>query len=225
MVTFLAAWALLAGVAPAEPQNTLSASEKRQGWQLLFDGKTTAGWRNFRSDSIRPGWKVEEGALVCADPYQAGDIVTTDEFQWFELRIDYRMSPGSNSGIMFHSTEEEFATWATGPEIQLYDNRADPNGQLAGWLYDLYRAPVDTTKPAGEWNSLRIVIAPKKSEVFMNGTKYYEFVLGSQEFKERVAKSKFGSMSKFAVAGKGRIALQGDHGVVAFRNIKIRPIR
>jgi hypothetical protein len=212
--------------------NTLTDAEKAAGWKLLFNGSDLAGWHNFKRDGVRPGWQVKEGTLSCVDPHNAGDIVTTEKFGWFELQLDYNISEGGNSGIMYHVTDGADAAWATGPEIQLEDNAKAADPQRCGWLYALYSPPadpktgkpVDATKPAGEWNHLRIVIGPDKCVHEVNGVKYVEYVLGSDDFKERVAKSKFGKMPLFAKADAGYLALQGDHGQVSFRNIKIRPI-
>jgi hypothetical protein len=217
--------------AEAEP-NTLSAAEKAAGWKLLFNGKDLEGWHNFRSETIKPGWQVKDGALACVDPHNAGDIVTSEKFGWFELQLDYNISEGGNSGIMFHVTDEARSAWATGPEFQLEDNAKAADPQRCGWLYGLYEPPTDSktgkvldaTKPAGEWNHIRLVIGPDKCIHEINGVKYFEYVLGSDDFKARVAKSKFGSMPKFAKADAGYIALQGDHGQVSFRNIKVRSI-
>ncbi|MEO8427071.1 MAG: DUF1080 domain-containing protein [Verrucomicrobiota bacterium] len=212
--------------------NTLTGAEKAAGWKLLFDGKSLNGWHNFKREGVRPGWQVKDGALVCVDPHNAGDIVTADKFGWFELQLDYNISEGGNSGIMFHVTDEGDAAWATGPEIQLEDNAKAADTQRCGWLYALYQPatdpktskPLDATKPAGEWNHMRIIISPDKCVHEVNGVKYVEYVLGSDDFKTRVAKSKFGTMPNFAKSSTGYLALQGDHGQVSFRNIKIRPI-
>jgi len=212
--------------------NALTDSEKSAGWKLLFNGKDFTGWHNFKRDDVRPGWQVKDGALVCADPHNAGDIVTADSFGWFELQLDYNISEGGNSGIMFHVTDEGNAAWATGPEFQLEDNAKAADPQRCGWLYALYQPavdpktdkPLDATKPAGEWNHIRLLISPDKCIHEINGVKYFEYVLGSDDFKERVAKSKFGRMPHFAKSDTGFIALQGDHGQVSFRNIKVRTI-
>ena len=212
--------------------NTLTDAEKSAGWKLLFNGVDLAGWHNFKREGVRPGWQVKDGALVCADPHDAGDIVTAEKFGAFELELDYNISEGGNSGIIFHVTDEGGAVWATGPEFQLEDNAAAKDPQRCGWLYALYQPPddpktgkpLDATKPAGEWNHVRLVISPKKCEHWINGVRYFEYVIGSDEFKERVAKSKFGKMPLFAKSDSGYIALQGDHGQVSFRNIKVRPI-
>jgi hypothetical protein len=217
-----------------QPANQLTDEETKAGWKLLFDGKTLNGWHNFKREGVRPGWKVQDGALACADPHDAGDIVTADKYDWFELSIEYTISEAGNSGILFHVTDEGRATWATGPEIQLEDNQKARDTQRCGWLYKLYKPendpktgqPIDATKPVGEWNHVRVVIAPPpaKSEVAVNGVKYYDFVWNSDDFKARIAKSKFRSMPAFAKSDTGYIALQGDHGSVSFRNVKLRPI-
>jgi hypothetical protein len=225
---------LVVGIATSASaaHNRLSSSEKKAGWRLLFDGKTLEGWHNFKAQGVKPGWQVKNGTLACVDPHNAGDIVTADKFEAFELRLDYNISVGGNSGIMFHVTEEGDTAWQTGPEIQLQDNIGGKDGQKAGWLYALYQPandpktgkPIDATKPPGKWNHLRIVISPDGSFHEMNGVRYVSYVVGSDDFKARVAKSKFGTMPKFAKASSGWLALQGDHGEVSFRNIKIRPL-
>ena len=215
-----------------QPSNTLTKAEQAAGWKLLFDGQSLAGWHNFKQDGVRPGWQVKDGALVCADPHNAGDIVATEKFDAFELQLDYNISEGGNSGIIFHVTDEGPTVWATGPEFQLEDNAKAADPVRCGWLYALYQPPIDpatgkildATKPAGEWNHIRLVISPEKCVHEINGVKYFEYVIGSDDFNARVASSKFGKMPSFAKATSGFIALQGDHGSVSFRNLKLRPL-
>lgn len=206
-----------------QPANTLSDAEKAAGWKLLFDGKTTTGWRNYKKDTIGPGWKVQDGLLVRAEG-GAGDILTVDQYDSFEFTVDYNISKGGNSGLMYHVAETGGAPWHTGPEIQIQDNKDGKDPQKAGWLYQLYSSDKDTTRPAGEWNTLRILITPEKCQHFMNGEKYCEYVKGSEDWNKRVAKSKFSAMADFGKPTKGYICLQ-DHGnLVSFRNIKIRTV-
>lgn len=220
-------------VTAADPTpNTLTDAEKAQGWKLLFNGTDFSGWHNFKATGIKAGWQVKDGALVCVDPHNAGDIVTPDKYGAFELQIDYNISEAGNSGIMYHVTDEEGAAWATGPEFQLEDNVKAADQIRCGWLYALYQPPtdpktgkpLDATKPVGQWNHIRLLVTPEKCLHEINGVTYFEYVIGSDDFKARVAKSKFASMPKFAKADAGYIALQGDHGQVSFRNIKIRSI-
>ncbi len=201
-------------------------------WTSLFNGKDLSGWHNFKAKTVKPGWQVQDGVLVCVDPHNASDLLTDQQFGWFELQLEFKMAEGSNSGIMYHVTEEGGAPWETGPEIQLEDNKGAKDPQRCGWLYALYQPandpktgePIDATKPAGEWNKMRIIISPEKCEHYVNGVKYVEYKIGSDDFNQRVAKSKFGKMPRFAKSDSGYIALQGDHGQVSFRNIQIREI-
>jgi hypothetical protein len=223
---FILGAALLVPSLSAEdrPLNQLTSKEAQDGWVLLFDGKSTANWRNYKSDKISAGWKVEDGTLHRAGK-NAGDIITVDKYDAFELVLEYKIGKAGNSGLMFHVTEEGQTPWRTGPEIQIQDNKDGHDPQKAGWLYQLYKADTDATKPTGEWNELRIIIHPKKCEQFMNGVKYCEYVKGSDDWNERVAKSKFSKFPKFGKATTGHICLQ-DHGDdVAFRNIRIKKLK
>lgn len=223
-----------------ETPNSLSAAEQRGGWKLLFDGRTTNGWRNYRAEKISDGWTIKDGALERVSK-GAGDIVTTDEFQNFELSLEYRISKGGNSGIMFHVTEDGAKPWHSGPEVQVQDNVDGRDPQKAGWLYQLYK-PVkpawatqfenqvgfkgsdmdDATRPAGEWNQVYLRISPRQCEVAVNGVSYFYFNKGDAEWDKRVAASKFAAFPQFGKARKGHICLQ-DHGdPVAYRNIKLR---
>ncbi len=215
---------------PAE--NSLTAAERQAGWRLLFDGESTRGWRNYRGDSIRPAWKVIDGAIVLTGR-GGGDIVTEDEFEWFELSIDYRIAPGGNSGIMFRVTEDAPAPWHSGPEVQVLDNVAGKDPQRAGWLYGLYpprnqpmtNTATDATRPAGEWNTITLRVAPEQGEITVNGIRYTTFKIGSDDWNAKVAASKFAAFPQFGKASRGRICLQ-DHGdEVAYRNIRIRELR
>ena len=203
--------------------NSLTDAEKRSGWKLLFDGKTANQWRNFKKDTMGPGWEIKDGALVRSKG-GAGDIITKHQYENFELSIDYRISKGGNSGIMFHVTEDEATPWQSGPEIQVQDNVDGHDMQKAGWLYELYSSPVDASKPAGQWNQIVLRIAQDTCAIYMNGVRYARFKKGNADWNQRVAKSKFSKFKNFGKATKGHICLQ-DHGnMVAYRNIKIREI-
>ena len=231
--TFSISCLLLAAIcSSAQDLNKLTDAEKAAGWQLLFNGTNFDGWHNFKKTGIAPGWVIEDGAMV--DKEHGGDLVTSNQFDWFELQLDYKASADCNSGIMFHVTDQGNTIWATGPEFQLEDNATASDPQRCGWLYGLYQPPVDpatgkpidATKPAGEWNHVRLLLTPQKCEHDINGVKYLEYVLHSDDFNAKVKASKFGRMNGFAVTDLGYIGLQGDHpGAVSFRNIKIRPIK
>ncbi|MEM9941088.1 MAG: DUF1080 domain-containing protein, partial [Planctomycetota bacterium] len=140
------------------------------------------------------------------------------------LKLDYKIARGGNSGLMYHVTEDMPRPWQTGPEVQIQDNARGHDPQKAGWLYQLYPSDVDATRPAGRWNTLHIVITPEKCEQYVNGVRYCQYVKGSPDWNQKVAKSKFSKMPLFGKANNGHICLQ-DHGnEVAFRNIKIRRI-
>lgn len=218
--------------ARGEVNNQLTTAETLSGWKLLFDGKSTDGWRNYRQTGISDGWKVADGALVRAEK-GAGDIVTKDKFKAFDLSLEYKIAPEGNSGVMFHVMEDNPAPWHSGPEIQVQDNVAGHDPQKSGWLYQFYKPgnernsdqPVDSTRPAGEWNQLFIRIAPTGCEVSMNGVLYYRFKLGDADWQKRLSESKFAKMTGFGAAGEGHICLQ-DHGdLVSYRNIKIRELK
>lgn len=209
----------------------LTEAEQQAGWRLLFDGQTTRGWRNFRKDTISDGWTVRDGALV-RTAGGAGNIITTEQFDNFELSIEYRIAPGGNSGIGFHVTEEGNDPWFIGPEIQIQDNQKGRDGQKSGWLYQLYKPgidpatgqTVDATRPAGQWNHVQLRITAAGCEINMNGFRYAQFEIGSDDWNRRVAASKFSKSPLFGKAGKGHICLQ-DHGdEVAYRNIKVREL-
>lgn len=205
--------------------NTLTNAEKKAGWTLLFDGKTTKGWHNFLGTGVKPGWVIKDGILKCEDPHNAGDIVTDKKYSWFELSIEFNYEKDQNSGVMFHVNDVSDAAWHSGPEVQIYDHKFEPGVQTTGFLYELYAGQKDAAKPAGEWNHFRIIVSKAKCETYVNGVKYYEYVLGSPEFKAKVAASKFADMPDFAKVPNGRIGLQGDHGKVAFKNIKIKVLK
>ncbi|MGV3485835.1 MAG: 3-keto-disaccharide hydrolase [Planctomycetaceae bacterium] len=213
----------LADDASPAPLNTLTDAEVAAGWKLLFDGKTTQGWHNYRKDTISDGWKVIDGALVMSRR-GSGDIVTQDEYGAFELSIDFKISPSGNSGVIYHVKNTGTTPWQTGPEIQIQDNVAGHDPQKCGWLYQLYSSEVDATKPAGQWNTLRVVISPEKCEHYMNGVKYCEYVKGSEDWKQKVAASKFAKFEGFGEAKEGHLCLQDHNDEVAYRNIKIRPL-
>lgn len=231
LLSLLLLASLCSCVKAQEPaQNQLTAEESAAGWKLLFDGKDASqAWRGFKKDKLPEGWVAEEGALVRKG---GGDIVTKEEFDSYEFAIDWKISEGGNSGIIFKVQEDKpvNAPWQTGPEAQILDNVKGKDPQRAGWLYQLYPASVDATKPAGEWNHFvlrcqKTAAGTYKCEHTMNGTKYVEYEIGSDDWKERVAKSKFKGYPDFGTATKGRLCLQ-DHGnLVWFRNIKIRELK
>lgn len=210
----------------AEP-NTLTPEETAQGWVLLFDGKDASQhFRGYNKEKLPEQWVVEDGALCRKG---GGDVITKEKYENFEFSIDWKISEGGNSGIMFKVVEAKGAPYLSGPEAQIIDNAKGKDAQKSGWMYQLYAADKDTTKPAGEWNHfvLKCQKTPTgtyKCEHWMNGEKYVEYEIGSEDWKAKVAKSKFAKWEAFGKAAEGHICLQ-DHGnLVWFRNIKIRKL-
>lgn len=228
----LAGAALLAVTLRADTTapNTLTTAEKADGWRLLFDGKTTTGWRGFKKEQAPDGWSVVDGSLVRTG--KGGDIITTDTFDSFDLTFDWRIAKNGNSGVFFHVTEapELDQVWRTGPEYQLLDNDGHPDAKngpdrYTGANYALHAPTKNVAKPVGEWNTSRIVVKGAEVEHWLNGEKVVEYELWSPDWDARVAKSKFSSMPRYGREKRGHIALQ-DHGdEVAFRSIKIRPLK
>jgi hypothetical protein len=212
--------------------NRLREAEKAAGWKLLFDGRTTKGWRNFKKPGISSGWQVIGGALCRVDK-SAGDIITTGQYDNFVLELDYKVPPHANSGIMYRVSEDQARAPYTGVEYQILDN-TDPKGdpQKSGWAYALYHPPVDpktgkpldTTKPLGQWNHVKLVCDGQHIEHWMNGVKYCQYEIGSDDWNQRVAKAKYANWPRYAKNARGHIALQGDHGDVCFTNIKLLPL-
>jgi hypothetical protein len=205
-------------------QNTLADHERAEGWRLLFDGRTTDGWRGFRRDAMPDGWQVVDGALTRVAA--GGDIITIDQFESFELALDWKVSPGGNSGIFFGVTEDADYVWQTGPEYQILDDEGHRDGLTpetsAGSNYALHAPAAALARPAGEWNSARLVVRGNHVEHWLNGEKIVSYEIRSEEWKALVAASKFRDMPGYGQARRGHIALQdhGDH--VAFRNVRIR---
>ncbi len=209
------------------PQNVLTDDEKQAGWRLLFDGESPRGWRGYKKDRFPDGWQVRDGCLVRVGP--GGDICTEDEFDNFELQLEWRISAGGNSGIFFRVDESAGWPWETGPEMQVLDNAEHADGRnpktSAGSNYALHAPVHDVTEPVGLFNRVRLVVHGPHVEHWLNGVKVVEYELGSREWEQLVADSKFKSMPRFGRVARGRIVLQ-DHGDrVWYRNIKVRPLR
>ena len=207
-----------------QPHNVLSEAERAAGWRLLFDGRTTSGWHGFRKDSMPAGWQVVEGALTRVG--EGGDIVTNEEFQNFELSLQWNVAQGGNSGIFFRVTNAGGAVYETGPEMQVLDDERHADGKSpltsAGSAFGMYPAPRGVVKPAGQWNDVRIVVRGTHVEHWLNGQKVVEYDLGDHDWEQRLQASKFKQWPGYGRAAKGTIALQ-DHGDrVAYRDIKIR---
>lgn len=204
------------------------AEKKAKKWEILFDGVSTEKWRGYKQDSFpAKSWTVQDGALktIVGD---GSDIVSKEEYDNFELRLEWKVAPGANSGVMYRVTEDYDQPWFTGPEMQVLDDDKHADGKnpktSAGSLYALIAATNKELKPVGEYNLARVVVKNNHVEHWLNGKKVVEYEMGSDSLKELVAKSKFADKPKFAQQPKGRIVLQHHHDEVWFRNVKIRRI-
>lgn len=211
-------------------ENALTQSEKEAGWQLLFDGKSMENFKGFRKDEVPSSWQVEDGAIAFTGE-KGGDLITKDQYKNFELSIDWKISEGGNSGIMYHVSEDTVYrnTYNSGPEMQVLDDDKHPDAKKgvngnrqAGALYDLIPLSVPAVNPAGQWNTAKLLVKDSHVEHWLNGKKVVEYEIGSPAWDSMVQASKFAPMKGFGRQGQGHIALQ-DHGdKVWYRNIKIR---
>lgn len=222
-------------ITPTENTTEMSQAENEQ--EELFNGRNLDGWKAFNKDSVSDQWQVEDGVLVFtpSEGEREGteNLISEQEYENFELSLEWKISEGGNSGIMWGVQEsEEFnEPYLTGPEIQILDNERHPdakNGPVrqAGALYDMVPPSEDVTKPAGEWNETVITIdyEENKGSVKLNGSTITEFALHGEEWEQMVDGSKFKDWEDFGKSRKGHIALQ-DHGdKVWFRNIKLKEL-
>ena len=218
--------------------NKLAAGEMKEGWQLLFDGKTTHGWHTYGKTSVIDSWKIKDGILfldtsrIAGQPRAGGDMITDEEFDNFHLKYEWKIARNGNSGLIFFVKEDPVKyprTHNTGLEMQVLDNDGHPDGKIkkhrAGDLYDLISSSSEPVKPVGEWNLAEIIANNGNLELRLNGTKVVTTTLWNDNWKQLVAGSKFKTMSGFSASKSGKIALQ-DHGnMVFFRNVKIKRLK
>ena len=220
------------------PNNALTPKEKREGFKLLFDGKSFSNWRTFKKQTIGKDWIIDDQA-ICLNAKDSktehgqtdgGDLITKEKYGNYELKLDWKVAPCANSGVIYNVQELDSTqyVWQTGPEMQILDNNCHPDGKIekhrTGDLYDLIKSSKETVKPVGEWN--HIVLRQKNGfvEQYLNGTKTASVQIGGTTWNKLVAGSKFKAMPYFGKFTEGYIALQ-DHGnKVWFRNIKIRAL-
>lgn len=217
---------LLLSLAAISPQK----KTPRPGpWQPLFDGRTTGGWRGWQQKTMPAGWKVVDGALTRVE--KAGDIVSLREFGDFELEVEWKIAPKANSGIFYRVVEhpDDKEMWNEAPEYQIIDDAGYPEPlkptQKTAANYDLQPPGKDATKPAGQWNTTRIVVDGAHVEHWLNGQQIVAYDLWTDEWKSLVAQSKFKDHPRYGMAKRGAIGIQ-DHGDwIAFRSIRVRELQ
>ena len=206
-------------------ENGLSAAEKAVGWMSLFNGEDMSHWRVYKESGVR-GWEVKDGKMIALGKVRA-DIITRDTFSHFELSLEWNISEGGNSGIFFNVREGDQyeAVYHTGPEYQILDDSAYPKSNkvnLCSANYDVHPPAVDVIKSAGTWNQSRLIVNKGHVEHWLNGSKTVAYDLNSDDWKARVAKSKWKSVASYAKYTSGHLALQDHGGQISFRNIKVR---
>ncbi len=203
--------------------------EKEAEWIILFDGTSTDTWRGFqRQDFPVDGWKIENGSLKTIVGGDQCDIITKEKYKDFELEVEWRVSPGGNSGIFYRVTEEYPEVWQSAPEMQVLDDSLHHDGQdartSAGSLYSLIAPTNKILDSVGEYNKAKVIAKGNHIEHWLNGIKILEYEFGSEELKSLVSESKFKDFSGFAKAKEGYVALQHHGEEVWYRNIRIKSL-
>ena len=197
-------------------------------WIVLFDGEKVNGLRGFKQSGFpSDDWTIVNGELKTI-PGHGVDLISEDIYKDFELELEWKVPVGGNSGIFYFATEEGDYIWQSAPEMQVLDDSTHTKGKntltSAGSLYDLIAASESIVKSIGEFNKVRIKVKDNNVEHWLNGIKVIEYKYQSDHMKALIAKSKFKNMPLFAKAKEGRIGLQGDHGEIWYRNIRIRKL-
>lgn len=212
--------------------NSLSYFEKKEKYNLLFDGKNLKGWRNYQSNTLSNGWTIEDQSIAFVEGKPSGDLIYSEMFDDFELQLEWKISKGGNSGIFYRATEETEKTYHNAAEMQVLDNACHKDGvypsHRAGSNYDLHPAGVDPTlKPGEGWNKVRIIAKGKHITFYLNGYKTADFLIGSEDWQRRFKNSKFykNEWMNYAQAETGHIGLQDQGDKVWYRNIRIKKIK
>jgi Domain of Unknown Function (DUF1080) len=216
----------------SQQKNMLTEQEKKQGWQLLFDGRTMNGWRTYKNKPTN-SWEVSNGEFHCKrneknESDKRADLITESQYENFELEVEWKISKAGNSGIMYHVTEEYDAPYLSGPEYQLIDDDGFPE-KLADWQktgadYAMYATTLHPIKAVGEYNTTKIVVSGNHREHWLNGVKVLEFEALTPDWNKRKAEGKWKDAVGYGMSKTGYICLQ-DHGSeIWFRNIKIKKL-
>ena len=210
-------------------QNTLTAAEKKKGWNLLFDGKTTNGWHGYNLKGFADCWVIEDGIFTTKTKggAESQDIITDKEYRNFAFSVDFKLMKGTNSGIIFQIKEDakyKFP-YETGPEFQLIDqaNWPDPlkDWQICGANYAMYPPKSLPSKPVGEWNHLMLVVDGNRVTQIINGVVIVEYVKNSEEWVKLRNSGKWATFPDYGKFDQGHISLQNHGTQIWFRNIKL----
>lgn len=207
----------------------MSCTNTTTTWTYFFDGETVSGMRGYKMDSFPwKSWAIVDGSLKTVPGSKGVDIISMDTYKDFELELEWKLQAGGNSGIFYFATEDGDYIWQSAPEMQVLDNIGHSDGlrdeTSAGALYDLIPTKRDAVKSLGEYNKARVVSKDGHVEHWLNGVLLFEYDYGSDDLKGLIANSKFRDMPYFAKAASGRIGLQGDHGEVWYRNVRIKKL-
>ncbi|MCP5021353.1 MAG: DUF1080 domain-containing protein [bacterium] len=228
LLVLIASFASCASIC-ADDSDSGATQPAQAPWESLFDGKSFEHWRGYGQEAMPAGWVIEEGTMYAKESGRGMDIVTRKSYTSFEFECEWRVGPNGNSGIIWHVDESAGDyPWMTGPEYQILDDVAHTGGSAtknsAGSSYDVYVPTQWVTRPAGTWNQTRIVVSGKHVQHHLNGTLIVEYEKGSADWVKRVAGSKWSRWPAYGTTDTGHLAIQGDHGTVWYRNLRVREL-
>ena len=219
----------------AQAHNQLTDAEKKDGWKLLFNGTSTAGWHTYNKKAFGPAWRIVDGTLFCDSTVkipkgEEGDICTVKEYENFDLKYSWKIAKNGNSGVMFlvQESKQYESPYLTGPEMQVLDNDGHPDGKIhkhrAGDLYDLIASSSEPVRPVGQWNDAEIKLDHGKLDLYLNGVNVVSTTMWDANWDALVKASKFKQWPSFAKSRKGHIDLQDHHCDLWFRDLKIKTL-
>lgn len=214
--------------------STLTFANAQKGFKSLFDGKTIIGWHTYNKSTVGSAWQVQDGAIHLDPKLKGkdggGDLVTDKEYSNFHLKLEWKVAPKANSGILIyiHESPKYNQTYSTGPEMQVLDNDGHPDGKItkhrAGDLYDLVKSSSEPVKPVGKWNKVEIISNKGNLTFILNGVKVVKTIMWDDNWKAMLASSKFAKWEGFGTYKSGKISLQDHDDEVWYRNIRIKEL-